>query len=152
MRYNKDAEANDMVHMGSDHRCVMATFTITTLGKSCHYKTIKGKHDIIKHECPNRKSIEVEKLEFEKRYPEIIDFFLKKKKTPPQKKAAAQAESEDGEAQATNENAAAAEAKSENTEAEAEVERMCTGTMMMTAWRLQEMHVEDILDIQDFTQ
>ena len=86
MRYNKDAEANDMVHMGSDHRCVMATFTITTLGKSCHYKTIKGKHDIIKHECPNRKSIEVEKLEFEKRYPEIIDFFFKKKKTPPQKK------------------------------------------------------------------
>ena len=24
----KDAEANDMIHMGSDHRCVMATFLI----------------------------------------------------------------------------------------------------------------------------
>ena len=26
----KDAEANDMIHMGSDHRCVMATFLINT--------------------------------------------------------------------------------------------------------------------------
>ena len=25
LKYNKDAEANDMIHMGSDHRCVMAT-------------------------------------------------------------------------------------------------------------------------------
>ena len=31
LEYNKDAEANDMIHMGSDHRCVMATFVITTL-------------------------------------------------------------------------------------------------------------------------
>ena len=50
LRYNKDAEANDMIPMRSDHRCVMATFTITTLGKSSHYKIMKGKHDIIKHE------------------------------------------------------------------------------------------------------
>ena len=50
LRDNKDAEANDMIHMGSDHRCVMATFTITTPEKSSHYKTTKGKHDIIKHE------------------------------------------------------------------------------------------------------
>ena len=50
MRYNKDAEANDMIHMGSDHRCVMATFTITTLGKSSHYKTGKRKNEKIKHE------------------------------------------------------------------------------------------------------
>ena len=42
--------ANDMIHMGRDHRCVMATITITTPGKSSHYKTIKGKNDIIKHE------------------------------------------------------------------------------------------------------
>ena len=26
LRNVKDAEANDMIHMGSDHRCVMATF------------------------------------------------------------------------------------------------------------------------------
>ena len=30
LKYNKDAEANDMIHIGSDHRCVMATFVITT--------------------------------------------------------------------------------------------------------------------------
>ena len=29
LKFNKDAEANDMIHMGSDHRCVIATFTIT---------------------------------------------------------------------------------------------------------------------------
>ena len=34
LKYNKDAEANDMIHMGSDHRCVMATFMITTPKKS----------------------------------------------------------------------------------------------------------------------
>ena len=43
LRYNKDAEANDMIHMGSGHRCVMATFTITTPGKKSHYKIIKRK-------------------------------------------------------------------------------------------------------------
>ena len=40
LRYNKDAEANDMIHMGSVHRCVMATFTITMPGKNNHYKNI----------------------------------------------------------------------------------------------------------------
>ena len=28
LKYSKDAEANGMIHMGSDHRCVMATFVI----------------------------------------------------------------------------------------------------------------------------
>ena len=71
----------------------MATFTITTLGKCSHYKTTKGKHDIIKHEGRNQteKNIEVEKLELEKRYQEIIE--KSKEKPPPQKKTAAQAES-----------------------------------------------------------
>ena len=50
LKYNKDAEANDMIHMGSDHRCVMATFTITMLGKNSHYKTMKGKYEKIKHQ------------------------------------------------------------------------------------------------------
>ena len=50
LRHNKDAEANDMIHMGSDHRCVMATFTITMPGKHNHYKNTEGKHDMIKHE------------------------------------------------------------------------------------------------------
>ena len=41
LRHNKDAEANDMIHMGSDHRCVMATFTITMLGKNIQYKNTR---------------------------------------------------------------------------------------------------------------
>ena len=28
LKYSKDADANDMIHMGSDRRCVMATFVI----------------------------------------------------------------------------------------------------------------------------
>ena len=43
LRYNKDAEANDMIHMGSDHRCVMATFTITTPKKDGHIVPRKKK-------------------------------------------------------------------------------------------------------------
>ena len=34
LKYKKDAEATDMIHMGSDHRCVMATFMINTPKKS----------------------------------------------------------------------------------------------------------------------
>ena len=81
-----------MIHMGSDHRCVMATFTVTTPGKSSHYRTIKGNHDIIKHEGRDQtgKNIEVENTELEKRYQEIIEQI--KRKTAATKKAAAQAE------------------------------------------------------------
>ena len=32
--YSKDAEANDMIHMGSDHRCVTATFVINAQKKN----------------------------------------------------------------------------------------------------------------------
>ena len=107
----------------------MAIFTITTPGKSIHYKTLKGKHDFIKHKGRDQtgRNIEVEKPELGKK---PRDHRKIRRKPPPQKKAAAQEESEDAEAQAKNENAAA-EAKSENTEAEAEeVERTCTGTRM----------------------
>ena len=64
-----------MIPMGSDHRCVMATFMITTLEKSSHYKTITGQHEKITHEERDHtgKNIEVEKVEFEKRYQEIIE-------------------------------------------------------------------------------
>ena len=30
MKYSEDAGANDMIHMGIDHRCVMATFVFNT--------------------------------------------------------------------------------------------------------------------------
>ena len=47
LRNAKDAEANDMTHMGSDHRCVMATFLINMHGKDIHAKNKKKKHDTI---------------------------------------------------------------------------------------------------------
>ena len=50
MRHIKDAEANDMIRMGSDHRCVMATFTITMPGKNNQKKNTREKHDMIEHE------------------------------------------------------------------------------------------------------
>ena len=67
LRHNKDAEANDMIHMGSDHRCVMATFTIDVPGKNNHCKNTR-EHDMIKHEERDQaeKNIEVEKPEPEK--------------------------------------------------------------------------------------
>ena len=50
LKHIKDAEANDMIHMGSDHRGVMATFTISMRGKNSNHKNMKGKHDKKKHE------------------------------------------------------------------------------------------------------
>ena len=50
LQYNKDAAANDMIHMGSDHRCVMATFMITTLKKDGHRKIKKDKARDNKHD------------------------------------------------------------------------------------------------------
>ena len=86
LKYNKDAEANDMIHMGSNHRCVMATFTITTPGKSSHYKTIKGKHDIIKHEGRDQtgKTLKLRSLSSKKDTKRSSK--KSKEKPPPQKK------------------------------------------------------------------
>ena len=38
--WSKDEEANDMIHMGSDHRCVMAKFEIPEKARktSCRNK------------------------------------------------------------------------------------------------------------------
>ena len=41
LKHIKDAEANDMIHMGSDHRCVMAIFTISMPGKNSNHKDMK---------------------------------------------------------------------------------------------------------------
>ena len=42
LKYNKDAEANDMIHMGSDHRCATETFMITAPKRDVHRKIQKG--------------------------------------------------------------------------------------------------------------
>ena len=38
LRNVKDAEANDMIHIGSDHRCIVATFLINTPEKNTHVR------------------------------------------------------------------------------------------------------------------
>ena len=47
----KDAEANDMIHMGSDHRCIMATFLISTPEKNTHDR----QHAREESQCQERK-------------------------------------------------------------------------------------------------
>ena len=85
--YNKDAEANDMIHMGSGHRCVMATFTVTTPGKDDHCFDFKGKHDMIKHERSDQteKILKLKSLSSKKDTKKSSK--KKKNKPPPKKKA-----------------------------------------------------------------
>ena len=75
LRHTKDAQAKDMIHMGSDYRCVMATFTINMLGKNINHKNTRRKHDMMEYEerHPAKNNIEVVKLELEKRYQQIIE-------------------------------------------------------------------------------
>ena len=47
LRNVKDAEANDMIHMGSGHRCVMATFLINTPEKKTNVRRENKKHETI---------------------------------------------------------------------------------------------------------
>ena len=49
LRHAKDSEANDMVHLRIDHRCVMAIFMITMFGKNIHIKD-KKKQDMIDYD------------------------------------------------------------------------------------------------------
>ena len=74
MRNVKDAEANDMIHMGSDHGCVMATFLINTPEKNTHVRREDKKHEPnVNVEHKNKaKNINIEKSELEERYQEII--------------------------------------------------------------------------------
>ena len=45
LRNLKDAEANDMIHVGSDDRVVMATFLINTPEKNTHVRRENKKHE-----------------------------------------------------------------------------------------------------------
>ena len=68
LKYNKDAEANNMIQMGSDHRCVMATFMITTPEKSNHCTT-KQENSIqqsMKGGIKPRKTLELRSLSTKK--------------------------------------------------------------------------------------
>ena len=58
LRNVKDAEANDMIHMGSGHRCVMATFLINTPEKNTHVRRENKKHETNVHVEHKKKSKE----------------------------------------------------------------------------------------------
>ena len=74
LRNVKDAEANDMIHMGSDHRCVMATFLINTPEKNTQVRRENKKHETnvnVEHK-KEAKNTNIEKSELEERYQDII--------------------------------------------------------------------------------
>ena len=55
-----------MIHMGSDHRCVLATSTVTMLEKNIHVKNPR-KQDTMEHDEREQaeRNIEAVKLELE---------------------------------------------------------------------------------------
>ena len=86
LRNVKDAKANDMIHMGSDHRCVMATFLVNMPEKKINVRRENTKHETtvyVEHEEKARNN-NIEMSELEKRYQDII--VTLKKKPPPKKK------------------------------------------------------------------
>ena len=79
LRNVKDAEANDMIHMGSDHRCVMAIFLINSPEKNTHVRRENKKHETIvnvEHK-EKAKNTNIEKSELEESYQEIVDTIKK---------------------------------------------------------------------------
>ena len=85
LRNVKDAEANDMIHMGSGHRFVMATFLINTPEKRTNVRRKNKKHETIVYveHKKKAKNTNIEVSELEERYQEIVDTI---KKPPPKKK------------------------------------------------------------------
>ena len=127
LRNVKDAEANDMIHMGSDHRCVMATFLINTPEKNTHVRREDKKHETnvnVEHKR-KAKNINIEKSELEERYQDIV---VKKKKAAAKKENEIHDTRNNAKDQMERKNAAAAaEAESTHVDAEAqETERRST--------------------------
>ena len=82
LRNVKDAEANDMIHMGSDHRCVVATLLINMLEKKINVRREDKKHEAnvnVEHK-KKAKNTNIEKSEFEERYQDIIDTIKKSRR------------------------------------------------------------------------
>ena len=82
LRNVKDAEANDMIHMGSDHRCVMATFLINTPEKKTNVRRENKKHETIVYVEHKKKAnnTNIEVSELEERYQEIVDTIKKSRR------------------------------------------------------------------------
>ena len=85
LRNVKDAEANDMIHMGSDHRCVMATFLIDMPERKINDKrgNKKCETSVTAEREDEAKEIKGEKSELEKKIPGNR---RQNKKSAPQKK------------------------------------------------------------------
>ena len=69
LKYRKDAGPNDMIHMGSDHRCAMATFVINTPKKDGRHDANKDKRSRTKQNIrtqTDKKDGEEEPSVFEK--------------------------------------------------------------------------------------
>ena len=64
-----------MIHMGSDHRCIMATFLINTLRKNTLARRENKKHETIGYveHVQKEKNTNIEMTELEERYQEIVD-------------------------------------------------------------------------------
>ena len=75
----KDAEANDMIHMGSDHRCIMATFLINTPENNTHDKREDQKRTptVNIEQTKKDKNINIEMSGLEERHQEIVDTIRK---------------------------------------------------------------------------
>ena len=118
-----------MIHMRSDHRCVMTTFMIIIPDKNIHIKnTEETRHDSVWWIRPSRKNWSHE-VWARTKHKEIIEKMIQKIVIT--KNVVPQAKSEARKAQAKEKNAAAAEANWENTEARTEeVERMCKGNLI----------------------
>ena len=56
---SRDAEANDMIHMGSDHRSVMAQSVITASKKEVSQKKHSGKKKMPKAESAKSQDEEI---------------------------------------------------------------------------------------------
>ena len=120
LRNVKDAAANDMIHMGSDHRCIMATFLINTPGKNTHVRRETKEHETIgyvKH-VRKEKNTNIEMTELEERYQEIVDTI---NKPPPKKKMKYMTQEINAKDQMERKNAAAA-AAAESTLVDAEAQ------------------------------
>ena len=85
----KDAEANDMIHMRSDHRCVMATFLINMPEKKINVRRENTKHETtmyVEHEEKDENN-NMEMSELEKRYQDIIVTIKKSRRQKKEKEA-----------------------------------------------------------------
>ena len=86
LRNVKDAEANDMIHMRCDHRCIMATFLINTPEKKTNARRGNKKNETIAY-VEHKKKAKNTKLKYPNSRKDI-------KKSLTLKKAAAKKENE----------------------------------------------------------